>query len=56
MRPILLTRESDEYIERHIDNMVIYRYRQRITADCEKYELRKFDTSADFFAAIDQAK
>lgn len=48
-----LTRESDDYIRDHIENMIAYS--KTIKAQCKEHGLRYFDTSADFLAAIEAA-
>jgi hypothetical protein len=48
-----LLKESDEYLYDHIDNMVAHS--KSIKADCEKYAMRYFDTSADFTRTIELA-
>ena len=48
-----LTQEPDDYIFRHINNMVVYS--KRIKEDCEKFRIRYFDTSDNFMKTIDEA-
>lgn len=48
-----LTKESDNYIEDHIANMV--GYSKTIKQECAKHSLPFFDTSRDFSAAIEAA-
>ena len=48
-----LTKESDEYIRDHIENMIAYS--KMIKKGCEKHRLSYFDTSEDFLAAIEAA-
>jgi len=48
-----LTNESDDYIERHISNMI--EYSERIKISCEKYGIRYFDTSKNFLQVLDAA-
>ena len=48
-----LTNESDEYIRDHIGNMIAYS--KMIKKGCEKHGLPYFDTSEDFFGAIEAA-
>ncbi len=48
-----LLKESDEYIIRHIDNMV--KHSRRIKESCEKYDIRYFDTSTEFVMAVEEA-
>lgn len=48
-----LTTETDDFIRDHIQNMV--RHSQRIKADCGQHDMRYFDTSNDFEAAVEQA-
>ena len=48
-----LTRESDEYIQDHVGNMVAYS--KMIKSGCEKHGLPYFDTSAEFSQAIEAA-
>ena len=49
-----LTKESDEYIYEHIDNMVTHS--RKIRDDCKKYNMTYFDTSTNFMDAIENAK
>ena len=49
-----LTKESDDYIYDHIDNMVTHS--RKIKDDCEKYNMSYFDTSTNFMDAIENAK
>jgi len=48
-----LTNESDEYIRDHIGNMIAYS--KTIKNGCEKHGLAYFDTSEDFWRAIEAA-
>lgn len=48
-----LTKESAEYIEDHIGNMITHS--RTIKRGCEEHGLPYFDTSDDFLAAIDRA-
>ncbi|MBC8207338.1 MAG: hypothetical protein ISR85_04445 [Kiritimatiellales bacterium] len=48
-----LTKESDDHIRDHIDNMVTHS--RRIKADCETYGISYFDTSTDFPGTIEEA-
>ena len=48
-----LTKKSDEYIEDHVGNMIAYS--KTIKNGCEKHGLPYFDTSVDFFGAIEAA-
>lgn len=48
-----LIEEDDEYIRRHIENMISH---SRLIKDsCERFKMRYFDTSADFLATVDEA-
>ena len=49
-----LTKESDDYIYDHIDNMVTHS--RKIRDGCEKYNMTYFDTSTNFMDAIENAK
>ncbi|MBO6523062.1 MAG: hypothetical protein JJ971_04490 [Balneolaceae bacterium] len=49
-----LTKESDEYIRDHINNM--QRHGRVIKEECVKSDLPYFDTSADFTETIELAK
>ena len=49
-----LTKESDDYIYEHIDNMVTHS--RKIRDGCEKYNMTYFDTSTNFMDAIENAK
>ena len=49
-----LTKESDDYIYEHIDNMVTHS--RKIKDGCEKYNMTYFDTSTNFMDAIENAK
>ena len=49
-----LTKESDDYIYEHIDNMVTHS--RKIKDGCEKYNMSYFDTSTNFMDAIENAK
>ncbi|MHC5182982.1 MAG: hypothetical protein ACYSPI_01735 [Planctomycetota bacterium] len=49
-----LTKESDDYIYEHIDNMVTHS--RKIKDGCEKYNMTYFDTSTNFLDAIENAK
>ncbi len=48
-----LTKESDEYIRDHIENMIAYS--KMIRNGCEKCGLTYFDTSEDFCGVIEAA-
>lgn len=48
-----LTNESDDYIERHISNMI--EYSKRVKKSSEKYGVRYFDTSRNFTQVLDDA-
>ena len=48
-----LTKESDDYIYRHIENMVAHS--RAIKNECAKYEMRYFDTSENFLSSIENA-
>jgi len=48
-----LTNESDVYIRDHIENMIAYS--KMIKIECEKHGLSYFDTSDDFWGAIETA-
>lgn len=48
-----LCNESDEFIYKHINNMVTYSI--MIRNECEKYKVKYFDTSNNFIKAIDLA-
>lgn len=48
-----LTRESDDYIEKHISNMI--EYSKRIKKSCKKYGIRYFDTSKNFTQVLDDS-
>ena len=48
-----LTKESDDYIEAHISNMIAYS--QRIKRSCKKHDIRYFDTSENFMQVLDDA-
>jgi len=48
-----LTNESDDVIERHIENMV--QYSRKIEKECAEYNVRYFDTSNDLMGTVDQA-
>jgi len=48
-----LTKESDEYIRDHIENMI--GYSKMIKNECEKHGLSYFDTSDNFLRAIEAA-
>jgi len=48
-----LTKESEDYINDHISNMVSYS--NMIKKECDRYGLPYFDTSRDFLAGIDEA-
>ena len=48
-----LTKESDEYIRDHIENMIAYS--KMIKSGCEKHRLSYFDTSENFLGAIEAA-
>lgn len=48
-----LLNETDDHIYSHINNMVTYS--RRIKSRCEKYDMRYFDTSADFTGAVEEA-
>jgi hypothetical protein len=49
-----LTRESDEYIRDHIENMIAHS--KMIKNGCEKHGLPYFDTSDDFPGTIEAAR
>lgn len=48
-----LTKESDDYVRRHIGNMI--EYSKRIKKSCEKHGLKYFDTSDNFTDVLDDA-
>jgi hypothetical protein len=48
-----LTKQSDEYIRDHVENMIAYS--RMIKKGCEERGLPYFDTSDDFLAAIEAA-
>jgi len=48
-----LTKESDEYIKDHVNNMVSYS--KMIKAGCEKHGLPYCDTSKDFMRAMERS-
>lgn len=48
-----LTKEPDDSICTHIDNMVTHS--RRIKDSCEKYDLCYFDTSTNFMGALEKA-
>lgn len=48
-----LTNESDDYVERHIRNMI--EYSKRIKKSCERNGIRYFDTSRNFMQISDDA-
>jgi len=48
-----LVKEDDDYIVRHIGNLV--EHSRMIKEGCEKHDMRYIDTSVDFLAAIDDA-
>jgi len=48
-----LTKESKQYVENHIRNMV--EYSKRIENTCGQYGIGYFDTSKNFIQALDQA-
>jgi len=48
-----LVSESEDYVHRHIANMVSYS--QEIRDECEKQKLDYFDTSDDFLGAVERA-
>ena len=48
-----LLKEPDDHIYSHINNMVTHS--RRIKDGCEKYDMRYFDTSADFMGAVEEA-
>jgi hypothetical protein len=48
-----LVKEDDDYIYRHIENMV--KHSRIIKESCEKYNVRYIDTSVDFLASIEEA-
>lgn len=48
-----LTKQSDEYIRDHIENMIAYS--KTIKTGCEEHGLSYFDTSEDFLGAIEAA-
>ena len=48
-----LIQENDEYIYRHIENMI---YHSRIIKEsCERHNVRYIDTSVDFLASMEEA-
>ncbi|MGM0508573.1 MAG: hypothetical protein ACQERZ_05345 [Fusobacteriota bacterium] len=48
-----LCNESDIYIENHITNMV--KHSKMIKNECQKHNLKYFDTSEDFIETLDKA-
>lgn len=48
-----LTKESKQYVEDHIRNMV--EYSQRIEKSCKQYSINYFDTSKSFIETLDNA-
>ena len=48
-----LTKETDEYISDHIENMIAYS--KMVRSGCEKHRLSYFDTSDDFLGTIEAA-
>ncbi|MDB4293607.1 hypothetical protein N9954_09400 [Maribacter sp.] len=48
-----LTNKSNDYVERHISNMIAYS--KRIRKSCEKYGIRYFDTSKNFTQVLNAA-
>jgi hypothetical protein len=48
-----LINEPDEYIYRHIENMLTYS--REMESFCGKNNIRYFDTSDDFLGAINKA-
>ena len=49
-----LTSESDDYIQDHVENMILYS--KMIRRACSKYELPYFDTSESFETTKRQVK
>ena len=48
-----LTKESDEYIKDHIENMVAYS--QKVRKQCALHDMPYFDTSSDFLGTLETA-
>ncbi len=48
-----LTKESKDYVESHISNMIDYS--KRIKKDCKKYDINYFDTSKNFEQVLKDA-
>ncbi len=48
-----LTKESKQYVEDHIRNMIAYS--QRIEKSCKQYDIKYFDTSKNFVQTLDNA-
>ena len=48
-----LIKEDDEYIYRHIENMI--HHSRIIKESCERHNVRYIDTSVDFLASIEEA-
>ena len=48
-----LTKESKQYVEDHIRNMITYS--QRIEKSCNQYGIKYFDTSKNFIETLDKA-
>jgi hypothetical protein len=46
-----LTNESNDYVEKHISNMI--KYSKRIKKSCKKYGIRYFDTSKNFTQVLE---
>ena len=46
-----LTKESNDYVEKHISNMI--EYSKRIKKSCETYGIKYFDTSKNFKQVLD---
>ena len=46
-----LTKESNDYVESHISNMI--EYSKTIKKSCEKYGIKYFDTSKNFVQVLD---
>lgn len=48
-----LLNESDDHINKHIEDMVTYS--RKIRSECKQYDVRYFDTSTGFVDAIEEA-
>lgn len=48
-----LTIESDDFVEKHISNMI--EYSKRIKRSCKQYGISYFDTSKNFLQVLDDA-